>query len=74
MNKYQGCYQGCSTVAPKPPQPKMIQVDHMVRTFTVSVRSMNTIGPDTIKKLIQEKFEVIDCQMTDEKVFGFEIK
>lgn len=71
MNKYYGCYQGCSTVAPK---PKMIQVDHTVRTFTVSVRSMNCIGPDTIKKLIQEKFEVTDCQMTDEKVFGFEIK
>ena len=37
-------------------------VDHTVRRFTVVVRSMNSISADTIKNLIQTKFEVVECE------------
>lgn len=40
-------------------------VDHSVTSFVVAVRSINTVGPDSIKNLIEKKFEVISIEETD---------
>lgn len=42
-----------------------VLVDHTIRTFTVSVRSMNDVGANTIKDLIEKKFEVVSIEETD---------
>ena len=42
-----------------------VQVDHTIKTFTVSVRSMSNVGADTIKNLIEAKFEVVEIKETD---------
>lgn len=43
-----------------------VQVDHNVTTFVVSVRSMTNVGPETIKDLIQKKFEVTDIRQVSQ--------
>ncbi len=44
-----------------------VQVDHNVTTFVVSVRSMTNVGIETIKNLIQQKFEVVEINIADKK-------
>jgi hypothetical protein len=41
-----------------------VLLDHSVRTFVISIRSFNTVGPETIKNLIESKFEVVSIQQT----------
>lgn len=40
-------------------------VDHTIKTFTVSVRSTSNVGADTIKNLIEAKYEVVEIEETD---------
>lgn len=47
------------------PRNYCVQVDHTLTTFVVVVRSMNKVGPDTIKDLIEKKFEVVEVKQTD---------
>lgn len=42
-----------------------VTVDHTLRTFSVTVRSHINVGPETIKNLIEHKFEVVDVKETD---------
>lgn len=37
-------------------------VDHSVTEFKVVVRHLNRIGPDTIKDLIEKKYEVVKVE------------
>lgn len=46
-----------------------VSMDHVVHTFMVQVRSMSNVGEDTIKDLIQKKFEVSEIKKVDETFF-----
>lgn len=43
-----------------------VQVDHNVSVFSVSVRSLSNIGTETIKNLIEKKYEVTDVQQVEQ--------
>lgn len=43
--------------------------DHAVKSFTVTIRTMGTVTEETIKRLLQEKPEVVAVQQTDEVIF-----
>lgn len=49
------------------PHGHCVEVDHTLTTFTVVVRSMNKVGPQTIKDLIQKKFEVVEVKQIDDQ-------
>lgn len=51
------------------PNGKTVTQDHQVTTFVVTVRHMNTVGPETIKDLIQRKFEVTNIEQVDKITF-----
>jgi hypothetical protein len=53
-----------------PKNGETVQVDHSIKTFVVRVRSMTNVGPDTIKNLIEKKFEVVSCEETDLQVIA----
>lgn len=38
--------------------------DHTEQIFVVSIRTMRPVSEDTIKEMIQAKFEVIGCEET----------
>ena len=38
---------------------KTVTLDHSVQSFTIVVRSMSGVSPQTLKDLIQTKYEVI---------------
>lgn len=42
-----------------------VTVDHTVQTFTVVIRSMGSVHPDTIKDFLQRRYEVVECKETD---------
>lgn len=44
---------------------RTVQVDHKVTTFVVTVRSLSNVGTDSIKNLIEKKFEVVDINIAD---------
>jgi len=46
-----------------------VTVDHSVQVFTVVVRSMSHIGPETLKNLIQQKYEVVKVEETDSTLY-----
>jgi len=50
-----------------------VVVDHTVREFRVVIRSMNNVGPDTIKNLIQTKFEVVKCEVVNETSYVYPV-
>jgi hypothetical protein len=52
-----------------PRDGETVTVDHSVRTFMVQIRSINTVGPESLKQLIEQKFEVTDIQETDGTYF-----
>jgi hypothetical protein len=43
-----------------------VTVDHTVHTFTIQICSMGIVDADVLKRLIQQKYEVIDIAKTDE--------
>lgn len=45
-----------------------VQVDHIITTITVMIRSMGAVSPDLIKDLIQTKYEVTDIGITNQTV------
>ncbi len=44
--------------------------DHSVQQFTVTVRSMSEVHPDTLKRLIQSRYEVIECTQVDNALYS----
>ena len=52
------------------PQGHCVVPDHSVQTFTVTIRSLRTLSPETIKNLIEKKFEVLDCEETAGTIVG----
>ncbi len=46
-----------------------VTLDHSTQTFTVQIRALRFVSPETIKDLIQKKFEVIDVKETDSVSF-----
>jgi hypothetical protein len=47
---------------------RTVQVDHTVTTFVVTVRSLSNVGTDSIKNLIEKKFEVVDINIANSKL------
>jgi hypothetical protein len=41
------------------PQGACVNIDHTVRTFTVTIRSINYVGPEAVKAQLQKKWEVV---------------
>ncbi len=50
---------------------KTYTVDHTVQSFTVVIRSMNNIGEQTIKDLIQQRYEVVSIKENDRTTYLF---
>lgn len=46
-----------------------VTLDHSVQVFTVVVRSMSRVSPDTIKNLIQQRHEVVRIEETDNTLY-----
>jgi len=46
-----------------------VLVDHSIVTFSVSIRSINNVGPDDIRDQLQKKWEVTDIKETAAEVF-----
>jgi len=46
-----------------------VSVDHIETTFTVTLRSLQSIGDDTLKRLIQRQYEVIGIKTVDTTYF-----
>lgn len=42
------------------PKNHCIVPDHHLQTFTIKIRSINGISPDTLKNLVQSKYEVTE--------------
>ena len=42
-----------------------VVVDHYTQRFTVVIRSMSPIGEDTLKNIIQQKYEVVEIKQQD---------
>ncbi len=43
--------------------------DHQVTQFLVTVRHMNNVGSETIKNVLQTKFEVTDIEIVNKTVY-----
>ena len=37
-----------------------VMVDHIMQTFQITIRSMNGVSPDTLKRVVQNQYEVTD--------------
>ena len=44
-------------------------VDHSVTVFTVKIRHMGKVTQETLKRLLQTKYEVIDVEQTDQTTY-----
>ena len=42
-----------------------VTVDHVVQSFTVVVRSMNGVDNQTLKNLLQQKWEIVSLKEND---------
>ena len=51
------------------PSGQTVTVDHCVQEFRVVVRSMSNITPERLKDIIQQRLEVVSCELTDETVY-----
>jgi hypothetical protein len=45
-------------------------VDNVVDTFTIQIRSLSGVDAETVKRIIQSKYEVISCEITERKIFS----
>lgn len=53
-----------------PERGETISVDHTTTEFRVVIRSMSgQVGPETMKNLIQQKFEVVEIEEVENKHF-----
>jgi hypothetical protein len=48
-----------------PNDRQVVKVDHQTITFTVSIRTMGEVSPETIKRMLQARYEVTECKETD---------
>lgn len=46
----------------------VISVSNFEQSFTITIKSMSHISTDTLKNLIQTKFEVTDIQLSNETI------
>jgi hypothetical protein len=46
-----------------------VSVDHVVATYTVTVRSLSGVDKNDLKNLIQTKYEVTDIDLVDDTYF-----
>jgi hypothetical protein len=46
-----------------------VSVDHVVATYTVTVRSLRSVDKNDLKNLIQTKYEVTDIDLVDDTYF-----
>lgn len=54
-----------------PSYGETILTDHTTTEFRLLIRTIDgQVGPETIKNLIQQKFEVVDIEQTDKTHFG----
>lgn len=44
-------------------------LDHSVQRFTVEIRSMGGVFPDSLKELIQKKYEVLSVEEVNRTLF-----
>ena len=44
-------------------------VDNVVDTFTIEIRSLSGVDAETIKRIIQDRHEVISCENIERKIF-----
>jgi len=44
-------------------------IDHAVQTIEVQIRAINGVPLDVLKRLIQEKFEVVSIELTGATVY-----
>lgn len=47
------------------PINETVIVDHFTQRFTVVIRSLSPVGEDTLKNLIQQKYEVVEIEKQD---------
>ena len=45
-------------------------VDNVVDTFTIKIRSLSGVNAETIKRIIQDRHEVISCENIERKIFS----
>jgi hypothetical protein len=48
---------------------KTVTLDHAVQEFTVVIRSMAGVHPQTLKDLIQRKYEVVSIKTGESKEY-----
>lgn len=49
------------------PVGSTVTIDHEVSDFRVRLRSMSAINAETVKRLLQNHFEVIEVEQLDER-------
>ena len=42
-----------------------VVVDHIVQTYEIQIRSINGVSQDVLKRLIEQKYEVVLIEQTD---------
>lgn len=50
------------------PDGNCVQVDHMVVDLNIRLRGMSNIHPANVRRLLQQKFEVVDIEVTDRTI------
>lgn len=53
-----------------PRNGQTLTVDHQVTTFTVTVRHQVAVTPETIKRILESKLEVLDVAETNGRVIA----
>ena len=52
------------------PHGETITVDHQVQTFTITLRSMVNADPVILKRLIQQRYEVLSVESTNKTFYA----
>ena len=47
-----------------------VQTDHITTTFAVSVRALRPVSEETIKNLIETRFEVVSIEETNQSIIA----
>ena len=53
----------------KPDDGQTIMVDHIVTEFKVVIRHTAGAGPADVKQLLQSKYEVVRCEVSESTVY-----
>ncbi len=49
---------------------RTVMVDHQITTITVKIRSMNTIDSSVVKRLLQQKYEVLTVAKSGQQIIA----